>query len=151
MARMNISISNDLKQRMDTHTSVNWSQTASESFEKKINEIEITLEPKNMAEAIARLKASKAKYDDAVQTQGHQDGVGWAMKHATYEELNRLNQYYDEFMQNGHFIESGGELEDIVTGRNYDIELFDDDDPKDDPSYLEGFVDGALDVFSKVD
>lgn len=153
MARINLSIPDGVKERMDGHPGVNWSQAATEFFSAKLNEIESTKEVMNMTDAIARLKASKAKYEDETKAQGHNDGVEWAMKYAEYDELCRLSKHYEKVesgVGGAKPVERNAELEHIVTDHKYDIELFDESAPIDAPSYLAGFVAGALEVFSEV-
>lgn len=146
MARINISVPNELKARMDKHPSINWSQTASELFESKINEIESSIEVKDMTGAIARLKASKANFKNDIKKQGYEFGLQWAMADADYEELNRLAKA-DE---NREIPEDLRGLERLITDQNYDFyNLM--EYGIDEPEFISGFMAAALEVFRRVE
>ena len=144
MARMNISIQDELKKRMDTHKGVNWSQTASDAFENKINQINSTLKVKNMTEAISRLNASKANLANEVEKQGHQDGMEWAMTKAEYVELQRIS----DCIKSTPYPEDLKTLEYVITEDAYSMEFRDN---ANDDSYIEGFINGSMEVLEKVD
>lgn len=146
MARINISIPDELKARMDNHPAVNWSQSASELFLNKINELESTIEVKDMTDAIARLKASKAQFKDNTKKEGYEFGLGWAMKEADYEELSRLAEATEQL----EVPDTLRDLERLITGQNYDMDYL-LESGIDDPSFIEGFIEAALEVLEKVD
>ena len=148
MARMNISIPDNLKERMDKYPAINWSQTAGEAFLKKLNETELTIEVRDMTNAIARLKASKAEFEEQSETEGYQAGIEWAMKFAEYRQLQRLNEHLKAYATSSlsGIPESRGGFENIVGTGGYDV--FEDDDP-DTPSFVQGFTNGAWEVFQK--
>jgi hypothetical protein len=146
MARINISIPDELKVRMDKHLSINWSQAASEQFESKINEIELSVEIKDMTGAIARLKASKANFKNDIKKQGYQFGLEWAMVDADYEELNRLSKSYKEM----EIPECLKDLERLITDQNYDLDDLIEHGIE-EPEFIAGFMDAAIEVFNKVD
>ena len=60
MARMNISVPDNLKDHMDgAEESVNWSKVASRAFEIELGEIAKRKKVKDMNSVVQRLKASK--------------------------------------------------------------------------------------------
>ncbi|MDD5461853.1 MAG: hypothetical protein PHG00_09500 [Methylococcales bacterium] len=147
MARINISISDELKARMDNHPRVNWSQTASELFLNKINEIESSIEVKNMTDAIVRLKASKAKFTDETKEQGYGYGLEWAMETADYEELLRIQKAVEEQGAPDNL----RDLERLITNDMYNIYILSPQIGIDDPAFIDGFIEAALEVLKKAD
>ena len=153
MARMNITVSDDVREKMNKHVSVNWSKTAADAFTALMNDIESTEGVNNMAEAIARLKASKSKFKDQAKTQGYGFGMAWAMKTADYEELKRISDFQETASNNYMMNEipaSLDELASIITGGDYDFyELL--SEGVDSSAYIEGFIDAAMEVLDKVE
>jgi len=146
MARINLSIPDTLKERMDKHSSINWSQAATGFFEEKLNSIESTIEVKDMTDAIARLKASKANFKDTLKKDGYEYGISWAMKDAEYEELKRLA----EAAESNYPPEDLRTLAQVITELEYDFdELM--TNGIDEPEFVEGFIEGAVEVFEKVE
>jgi hypothetical protein len=89
--RTTISIPASLKARMDAATEeINWSAVAAHAFEARLAEIITKRGAKDMQEVIARLKASKAKSDDATQHEAEGAGRQWAMNQAEAIWLQRL-------------------------------------------------------------
>jgi hypothetical protein len=92
--RTTITVPRDLKRRMDAAKEpVNWSAVAARAFEEKLAEIATKREEKTMFDIIQRLRATKP---DLIYQQGQADGRQWASERAEYEDLQRLEQFYDK-------------------------------------------------------
>src|SRR4051812_46380765 len=98
MARINVSISDDLKRRMDEVDDggerVNWSALASQAFEAKLAEIITKRGAKNMRDVIARMRALKntGGRGDGDQSRGREAGTNWAKNTADPSQLERLDE-----------------------------------------------------------
>src|ERR1035441_5723797 len=107
MARTTISISDDLKKRMDRiKEPVNWSAVAAQAFELKLGEIAHHRKEKTMEHVIERLRASKIQSGSNAEKQGREVGIGWAKEAAEFNELRRLSkldrdQFFNESNWNG--------------------------------------------------
>src|SRR5262245_44142757 len=101
MARINVSISDDLKCRMDEveDEGVNWSALAAQAFESKLAELVAQRGTRNMREVIARLRAAKHKDRHVASARGRVAGIAWASNLAEPEHLEALAE----------LMESGGE------------------------------------------
>jgi hypothetical protein len=174
MAKMTIYLPDKLKARMDAVEGVNWSPLAARAFEAKLAEI-ITLKgAKEMDDVIARLKASKAKTDDASTIRGREAGREWAKDHAEAAELERLESYtegdfgtgwtWSEWLNDpGPDSEAFGKDHYLAAAVSGDADNFDradgenfwefvgaSDEETSSGAFLVGFVEGALEVWSKV-
>lgn len=84
-------VSDDLRERMRQHTTLNWSQIAATAIEAAI-QIDI-MKTTNFEESqIARLRASRGKLTDQVQAEGHEAGARWALEDAEFDELQRVTE-----------------------------------------------------------
>jgi hypothetical protein len=93
MARTTISISDDLKERMDkARELVNWSAVAAEAFELKLGELARGRTEKVMQDVIDRLRASRIQQTSALEREGRDAGIQWARTDAEYDQLNRVVQ-----------------------------------------------------------
>ena len=93
-ARMNISVPDKLKRRMDkAKEPVNWSAIASAAFEVKLGEIAQRKANKKMADVIQRLRASKVKAGSDAAARGFKDGRQWATHSAEAPHLQRLDEW----------------------------------------------------------
>ena len=153
MARINISITDELKSRMDQHPGFNWSEIASKAFNNQILITESSIEVKNMTVAISRLKASKQMYKEELKTQGYEEGHSWAMEHAEYSELRRLSEWDKLISSSSRSAPmSANEFMDAVTDQGlHDVDVFEDDAPIHNDEYISGFCAGALAVFKLIE
>jgi len=112
MARTTISITDDLKRRMDrVREPVNWSAVAAEAFERKLGDIAQNKQERVSMEAvIARLRASKNERGLDEFALGEARGTEWAMKTAEYAELSRLEKHFDVTDMLEHFSRPGSAL-----------------------------------------
>ena len=86
MARMNISIPDQLKDKMDAIGSVNWSALAAEVFERQVRKSR-KVDAMNIEQIYERLEASYEESEVAVGEEGHMAGVSWASETAEAMEL----------------------------------------------------------------
>ncbi len=93
MARINVSISDDLKSRMDEveDGGVNWSALAAQAFETKLAEIVKQRGARSMRDVIARMRALKNKSGRGERAKGRGAGIAWAKNSAEPTHLERLD------------------------------------------------------------
>lgn len=97
MARQNIYVNDDLKERMDAvREPVNWSEVAADAFEKKLGEIAQRKKRKTMTDVVQRLRASKLEHESEEEKLGRKAGEEWARDHAAWAELQRSAQMVDD-------------------------------------------------------
>lgn len=153
MARINISISDDLKQQMDSFPKVNWSSVAQDAFETqvKINQLK---ETDMQAAGIERLRVSKQSKAERELAEGFALGKRWALEHADYDELERVADLVEtaELAEvNGYHLVQAVNNDD-KPGRRDIQETLDSlvgcEQPSD--SLVEGFIEGAAEVFNEV-
>lgn len=160
MARMNIYVSDDLKERMDNaEESANWSQVASRAFEIELGEIAKRKKEKDMNSVIQRLKASKLEFENVSYNGGYQYGREWAENSAEYAELKHAYEieiddplYVDaedgddeRAYHIGHMITGDGEK-----AWEFWEGVFGEWQPAKDFEFYKGFLDGASEVYEKV-
>lgn len=172
-SRTTISIPGDLKRRMDKAGDlVNWSAVASLAFEAKLGEIATKKEKKNMDDVIARLRKSKQETASDRYKEGVAIGEEWVKDHAEASELQRLEREWEaskrtaderlwlETHENSAYtaaellpnaIRGQGER----TDRDLAVEFWatllgDDTEATDDPDFLRGFIEGALELWQSV-
>lgn len=159
MARMNISIPDDVKSDIDGISGINWSAVATEAFRSVVlnHKAKVT----DMNAVVDRLRACKQRYETEEKQFGEEYGRKWAAETAEFEELTKLDD----------LTEIPQELDDLYdlispkvgnhpranlvrdVGRSEFLEsVFVNDDPwsHDNPEFCAGFVDGALSVFNEV-
>ncbi len=148
MARINITVPDEVKERMKNHPHINWSKAATECFINTMNSGEETMNSNGMAKAIARLLASKANFGKESREKGCKAGYEWAMNDADYYDLLDVwEKGYFEDKNNGG---PGYTLKDIKEwGKIDNAELF-QDIADDDQKFIDGFVYAINDVFEKV-
>ena len=96
MPRMNISISDALRERMDEHENVNWSAVAQAAFE-----LEIKSKIKgygDMEKVIDRLRASKQRIETEVKPMWIGYGAEFASNDAEYDELERIAEINPDYI-----------------------------------------------------
>jgi hypothetical protein len=146
MATMNISLPDDLKERMETVTGVKWSHVAADAFEREVKAR--TLKGGNMQAAVERLKASRDAFRDSSRQEGIESGKLWAMDEAEWGELEAIcgidetasELEWSDFCVAGDYVDGQ-----IVAG------WFGLDDRLPNPQELEGFIIGARLVKNEVD
>jgi hypothetical protein len=168
MARTTISISDDLKKRMDrVKEPVNWSAIAAEAFELKLGELARNRKEKVMDNVIERLRASKIQRVNAVERLGHEAGKTWAANFAEYDELERIAEIdtsewfagepmapygWCDYLAFTILGTSQDEHDGTVAQDFWDRAVGDSRDPRlASEKFLEGFIDGAAAVYRKVE
>jgi hypothetical protein len=160
MARMNIYVSEDLKERMDkAEEKSNWSQVASRAFEVELGEIAKRKKVKDMNSVVQRLKTSKVEYENVSFKDGYECGRKWAEESAEYSELKHAYEIDvdDSIFSDpeddddgrafvvGHMITREGEkVWDFWEG------VFGEWQPAKDFEFYKGFLAGASEVYEKV-
>jgi hypothetical protein len=155
MARINLSIPDDLRTRMSAlDKRINWSEVAQAAFEREVSAA--TFNGEDMESVIERLKASKEEYDVAERGDGLRHGRHWAKVTASFKDLRAIskvdfgNSDFEEFDM--------GFVVDKALGRDTR------NDPEDSlwsdgsenlvlpvNAYVEAFVEGAKQVWEEVD
>mgnify|MGYP000261200270 CR=1 FL=1 len=94
MGRTSINLPDDLQERMRAvDEPVNWSTTAAECFERKLQELAARKKVDNMNAVVERLRASKFEGIDEDFAAGKLEGKAWAEQRATFQELERAVEY----------------------------------------------------------
>lgn len=163
--RMMISITKSLRKRMDAvKDQVNWSAVARDAFERKLRDIARAKEI-DMSDGLQRLRATKESFILEEIEAGKEAGVLWAKDSADYknlELLHRSTQQYQDYSswaedfdsRHGpvdHFYSVTGLDDDLGSTReqaDYTEAWFGTQNPS--TSFIAGFVEGALEVFSKI-
>ncbi|MCB1438137.1 MAG: hypothetical protein KDJ63_00030 [Nitratireductor sp.] len=106
MARVSISVPDDLKTQMDGRDDVNWSSIARRAFELEIQSKVIVEGNLEMNGVIERLRASKERGEHENRIHWIENGAGWAAHKAEFEELERMVDINpDEFDSNQALLE----------------------------------------------
>lgn len=114
---------------------------------------------------VHRLQASKKKSDSEWFRNGRAYGEKWARNHATYDELLRAVAVREdedhpwELIEEGpyspadilYFAINGDEDRDRSDARDFWVQTIEETtEPLQQPEFLRGFVDGAVDVLESV-
>jgi hypothetical protein len=169
-ARTTISVPPDLKERMDSvQESVNWSALACRAFEDKLAEIAVHKEKKDMSDIVTRLRASKRQAEDTQYKAGAEAGREWAGDTAEADDLQRLERWKERcgweweqcFDNNPTRSCTVAELvaENVWPDEDRNVPpanefweraLGEDTSETDNPSFVKGFVEGALALWDEV-
>lgn len=149
MARMNISIPDELKARMETVAAddSNWSRIAAAAFEDEVARKERLA---GLTGVKARLAAEQDEDEARVKARGREAGVAWARDRARPIMLRRLQRAVERL--DGENWPSGAYLAEAISGDTHstlgDILGFDEPDEIEiEFGWLDGFVEGAMEVF----
>ena len=146
MARMSISMPDQLKVEMDAIGSVNWSALAVEAFQRVVRKSR-KVDAMNTEQVVERLRASYEETKSADQEEGHTTGVSWASETAEAAELMWLDQ--DGSADALHVWRvSDSPFEDYDNSEFWEIAGGLESRPP--LAYIEGFVEGAVEVWEKV-
>jgi hypothetical protein len=85
MAKMNIYVTDEMKERMDAYE-LKWSQIASSAFEASMN-LEDRKEVNMETASLERLRKSRDQVVDRRHADGVAAGKKWALEHAEFDEL----------------------------------------------------------------
>ena len=149
MARMNISISDELREEMDELHGVNWSEVARDAFDREVRKHR-RVDPMDRRAIAERLRASYEEQRDLERQDGQESGAEWAAQFAEFSELRALSRMgeaasdtlFEWSVEDTPFDNHNRqEFWEGVTG-DMDFDLTEE--------YVEGFVAGALDLWQKV-
>jgi hypothetical protein len=171
-ARTTISMPRQLKEQMEAVTEpVNWSALACRAFEAKLAEIAAKKEQKSMDDVITRLRASMRRVEDEQYRQGEQCGREWVEDLAEADQLIRLERWkaragweWDQLFSSDDQNRAYSMAElcvfemwpeddgDRGCARSFWEEALHGDDMSaaDDPQFVKGFIEGALDLWNQV-
>src|ERR1700733_607916 len=92
MARVSIYVTEDLKTRMDRiGEAANWSEIVRPAILSEVASHEHR-KGKTMATVVERLRASRIKHDQEMETLGAEAGRTWASDTAEFAELQRVSK-----------------------------------------------------------
>ena len=172
--RTTISVPLGLKARMDrVKEPVNWSALACRAFEAKLAEIAAGKENKVMCDVVERLRASLRSEQGQSFNEGYEAGTRWAENKATAAELTRLQRFQKS--NNAQPRDGGGpdwfwlhgahkpwlELVMVIQDNKnprlpgfafefWKTVLGEEHQKSNDGDLLRGFVNGAVDIWAKV-
>ena len=95
MARVNVSVPDELRGEMDGIDGVNWSALAADAW-RRVVEQHRRVDETDEAGIVARLRAGYAETADLDRDDGHACGVTWAATTASYRELEQLWVWGDD-------------------------------------------------------
>ncbi len=144
MPTITISISADLKKRLDRHkTAFNVSGVCQEAIEREVRICEVSaMEGLKMAE---RLQAQSEGEGDTVRAEGRESGVGWATKHADWSELRML----EDFIRNRETEHDQYQIDNDVLEPASPDEWSERKGKRFFEEWRQGFIDGALKAFDE--
>lgn len=156
MARINLSISDELKEQMEGLQGENWSKVAQDAFAQRVAFLN-NFKGADMQEAgLERLRASRETYGVSEFGEGAARGKRWALKSADYGELQRVSSFMpepddaDARLPHAHTLVRrladkelfNPEAEQLIA------ELFGTVTPS--SARINGFISGAYEVFAQV-
>jgi hypothetical protein len=147
MARINISIPDELKEEMDLYGSVNWSKFAKDAFTSQVNILK--LRGKNMhAAGLERLCISRNTNAELVTAEAFAAGKNWALEDAEYASLKRVTEIDTSELQDpGDATRAlAGAIDDDPYGYADVCQMLDGDQINSIEAVI-GFIDGATEVF----
>jgi hypothetical protein len=175
---MTITVPFALKQRMDAiGDRVNWSAVASAAFERKVAEVSTTKELSDLNEVVQKLRAAKARAEDTAFKDGERAGQRYVRESASHakaaagllDELARLERrrrrcgrdWDDAFAADAQTAYSPAERLAFVLHPEYEGDrrfarafwteaLGDDANAAEDPSFVQGFAEGALALWGEI-
>ena len=137
MARINLSIPDELKSKMDLQGgTANWSNVAQTAFEKELLMIEANQQVENMDDVVSRLRASKMVSIEDVLPDAKEKGRNWAKQGAEYVQLKALGEAHWEGMEGGYWRTAGA-----VAISNHENESLDDVDTHQSNDFWEEWID----------
>jgi len=155
MARMNISVRDDLKGSMDDiGNALNWSAIAQKAFEVELLRFTSKKMATDIDGAVDRLQASRKLTAIDNQESGYEAGYNWAIRDAEYIELSRLA----EFKPPNDTGPLSSVVQSVVSGKDDDgdnsghLAFWNSVGLADVPSneFVLGFVRGAGEIWNKV-
>lgn len=99
MARLNISIPDELKDAMD-QIDYNWSGAAQVAFTRVLEIERLKKEGKDMDAGLMRLRDIKNADSEREKAEGFADGQNYALEHADYDELENITRWHESIKAN---------------------------------------------------
>jgi hypothetical protein len=156
VAKMNISIPDDLRERMrpfDAET--NWSDLAAAAFKQKVENAEYLASIRPGVKR--RIMTTEIEDIGGVEKFAHRDGQHWAENHARMSELRRLAAHLE---RDGVDLGSWRALVNVILGDRFDGHHQDWVGPQSqfggrvvttyEEQYANAFAEGAMEVFEAV-
>lgn len=166
MARVNLSLPDEMKAKMDSFPSINWSAVAQEAFKSAITIADMRQNNMNdqadIMTGLERLRADRSADEEWNRVHGEELGRSWALKTASFATLVKVAKLEDQelpedgfeaaaalySMAEGDSSPSARDIEgwvirqDLIDGNdvNYIVPL----------SRIEGFIAGAAEVYQQV-
>jgi len=149
MAKINLSIPDELKEQMDALPDVNWSGVAKEAFANLVNIHQLRSRDMNEA-GLERLRASRKNVEEHNHADGVRLGKEWALNEAEYDELERVASIEETGDDPGFDLSNAvfGDAFDRRDARDWLKRTFHTSEPSEE-SVL-GFLEGAAEVFDQV-
>ena len=152
MARMNISVPDELKARMDD-INTNWSAVAAVAFELEVRQRE-RIDKMDRGAVVERLRATYEKDKSRQFDVGHEAGVAWASEEAEASELMSLNDAAGiedaaDFLRAGRYDETA--FEKYSDAASFFEEALGSEPVVPSTAWVRGFVTGALEVWEQVE
>lgn len=97
MARVNLSLPDDLKARMDG-LNQNWSEVAKAAFEHVVELEELRASGNEHEAGLQRLREEKRKNGARQEAEGERQGRSWALETATFDQLEQAAMLYQREM-----------------------------------------------------
>ena len=147
MARVNISISDDLKESMEG-LNCNWSAIAQTAFTHAV-EIEILKNTgKEMEAGISRLRSEKQKNTDREDALGYIHGKNWALESASFDEIEKMINAFNLIKSSGETANAALYINKVLDSHSFDLEGL----PKHDVSlnYALAFYESVAEIFSQI-
>lgn len=155
MARINLTLPDDLKRKMDD-VSANWSAIAAVAFKKVVDLETLCITENAMNAVVLRLKKSKEEYEQEVAKQARELGQSWGAQHASFKHLKQLDRLHGEGMAFSgwhQFCQILG-IDADYGARAAAQDIADDADEfvaqAEEDGFMDEFVEGALQVFHEV-
>lgn len=143
MAKINLTIPDDLKEKMSGYTNANWSRVASEAFAQAIEKEKLmALDMNDIEKVAARFKAEIVKEESHCEEAGDR----WAREYASANQMKAIDATEDECY---------AETMDVIAQEYYEEfrirfweEMIGEDSPLRDNKTV--FARGAMKVWSEV-
>lgn len=147
MATMNIYLPDELRERMRSHD-LNWSKVSADAIESAIN-IENLKGENPMQAQLERLRKSKESNEEREHAEGVAAGKKWALESAEYDELERVVE-----IDAGDFGDPDDGMNHLAGALSPDVWLSPNELKEEiggsSNSFIEGFIEGAAEVFKQV-
>jgi hypothetical protein len=133
---------------------INWSAVAQRAFLEAALAQAVKKEQPDMSSVVERLRASKERVEKRDRDYGHQQGRRWAEQEAEYDELKRVAEIdtgKNEELTEGVLQMAIDPEDEFSRGDWTDFILRCGLSQSPSEASIEGFIDGATEVFDAVD